>query len=326
MVVTFFLPCVWCTHRHKCGNALEMAGSTEKTRITLPYDCPVPPAAKHLYTDYFARTRALPFIAAANSRNMKELKECLKTHFYNIRILEQIKVPCDSTLNECMVYVAYNPTDSAIVIAFRSTNSAAQLLVEVVDFMLQTQNDFQPVGGSFGFVLLLYITIMDFFYVFGHSLGGSLASLAAAWISRMGIVHQDQLKFVSFGQPRTGNTEFARAFDSLVPFKYRVIHKHDSVTQMPVRLPFTTFTFIHHRYEVYYKNDMEPKSKCTICLRAEDPNCSLGTSDPPDPLIHRNYFNVTLSEWPKSSCRLPADLYELYRGSKPWTRLLKGPV
>ncbi|KAI6215771.1 Lipase, class 3 family-containing protein [Aphelenchoides besseyi] len=309
-----------------------MAGSTEKTRITLAYDCPVPPAAKHLYTDYFARTRALPFIAATNSRDMKE--------------------------NECMVYVAYNPIDSAIVIAFRSTNSAAQLLVEVVDFMLQTQNDFQPVGGSVisyfyhsffalwngglenrlrsaiqqfpkSEVWVCFLVVHDYnliFHVFGHSLGGSLASLAAAWISRMGIVHRDQLKFVSFGQPRTGNTEFARAFDSLVPFKYRVIHKHDSVTQMPVRLPFTTFTFIHHRYEVYYKNDMEPKSKCTICLRAEDPNCSLGTSDPPDPLIHRSYFNVTLSEWPKSSCRLPADLYELYRGSKPWTRLLKGPV
>lgn len=25
----------WCTKLHKCGNALEMSGSTDKTRITL---------------------------------------------------------------------------------------------------------------------------------------------------------------------------------------------------------------------------------------------------------------------------------------------------
>ncbi|KAI6202239.1 Triacylglycerol lipase [Aphelenchoides besseyi] len=229
------LPCVWCTHRHKCGNALEMAGSTEKTRITLPYDCPVPPAAKHLYTDYFARTRALPFIAAANSRNMKEL------------------------------------------------------LVEVVDFMLQTQNDFQPVGGS----------VISYFY---HS-------FFALWNGGL----ENRLRSAIQQFPKS--EVWCRS--SIVLFTNTILlHKCRCDFHSP----------LSHSYTIDTRNDMEPKSKCTICLRAEDPNCSLGTSDPPDPLIHRNYFNVTLSEWPKSSCRLPADLYELYRGSKPWTRLLKGPV
>ncbi|KAI6239294.1 Lipase, class 3 family-containing protein [Aphelenchoides fujianensis] len=312
-----------------------MAGSTEKTRITLSYDCPVPPTSKHLYSDHFARTRALPFIAASNARDVKELTECLRTHFNNVKVLERIVAPCDSSGNECAVYVAYNPLDNAIVIAFRSTNSAAQvsrsqsskplerrfqLLVEAVDFMLQTQKDFQPVGGrvvsyfydSFfalwngGLEHRLRSSLLHFpkaeVWIFGHSLGGALASLAAAWISRMGIVRADSLKFVSFGQPRTGDMKFALAFDSLVPFKYRVVHKHDAITQMPVRLPFTQVT-----------NDMEPTAKCSICLRAEDPNCSQGEQDPPDPAIHRRYFNVTLADWPRTGCRLPPDLYHAYR-------------
>lgn len=54
--------------------------------------------------------------------------------------------------------------------------------------------------------------------VFGHSLGGSLASLAAAWIVRMSLVAPEKLKFVSFGQPRTGDMTYAMIFDALVCF------------------------------------------------------------------------------------------------------------
>lgn len=52
--------------------------------------------------------------------------------------------------------------------------------------------------------------------MFGHSLGGSLASLCAAWIARMQLVSPERLKFVSFGQPRTGDLTYAMIFDALV--------------------------------------------------------------------------------------------------------------
>lgn len=37
------------------------------------YDCPIPPTSRNLYTDFFARTRAFPFIAATNTRDQKEV-------------------------------------------------------------------------------------------------------------------------------------------------------------------------------------------------------------------------------------------------------------
>jgi hypothetical protein len=82
-----------------------------------------------------------------------------------------------------------------------------------------------------------------------------------------------------------------------VHYKYRVVHRSDSITQMPMRM-----SFIHHRYEVFYNNDMEINAKCVICLRAEDPNCSQGYIEHPDPQIHRNYFNVSLDNWVRDGC------------------------
>jgi hypothetical protein len=41
-----------------------------------------------------------------------------------------------------------------------------------------------------------------------------------------------------------------------VPYKYRVIHRGDCVTKLPVRIPLSDSSLFHHRYEVWYNNDM----------------------------------------------------------------------
>lgn len=77
----------------------------------------------------------------------------------------------------------------------------------------------------------------------GHSLGGALATLAAAdlaahtipWIGgvRCGSRRIPRLTHISFGSPRVGNRVWARIYDTLVPDSWRVVADGDVVTGVP---------------------------------------------------------------------------------------------
>lgn len=54
------------------------------------------------------------------------------------------------------------------------------------------------------------------FKILGHSFGGSLAALASSWVAKSELVPPERIRFISFGQPRTGNLDFGRHFDQLV--------------------------------------------------------------------------------------------------------------
>jgi len=140
--------------------------------------------------------------------------------------------------------------------------------------MLYVQKDFQPVGGkvvayfydvgcdirTFGLDNTRLPTLQAFFqlwkagletdyreliqshptaelWVFGHSLGGSIASLAAAWISSLSLIPPEKLRFVSFGQPRTGNLAFAQTFDELVRLGDCAIGYSYDYCQGPIQVP-----------------------------------------------------------------------------------------
>jgi len=64
----------------------------------------------------------------------------------------------------------------------------------------------------------------------GHSLGGALAVMAAAYI-------HSTYKLVSVlytqGQPRVGNDKFAQFMTSLIPDTYRIVHYADQVPHIP---------------------------------------------------------------------------------------------
>jgi hypothetical protein len=59
-------------------------------------------------------------------------------------------------------------------------------------------------------------------WVTGHSLGGSLASIAVADLGYAGII-RDPLQY-TFGEPRTGNRAFAEGHDGIAPRSWRVVH------------------------------------------------------------------------------------------------------
>ena len=78
--------------------------------------------------------------------------------------------------------------------------------------------------------------------VTGHSLGGAMATLAAADLAAHALPHMathyaprrpPRLTLMSFGAPRVGNHVYARLHDALVPDSFRVISDGDLVTAVP---------------------------------------------------------------------------------------------
>lgn len=67
------------------------------------------------------------------------------------------------------------------------------------------------------------------FIVTGHSLGGAVATLAAAYLRRSGFVADAY----TFGAPRVGNDHFANFMTSLPGGQWRVTHRDDPVPRLP---------------------------------------------------------------------------------------------
>lgn len=70
-------------------------------------------------------------------------------------------------------------------------------------------------------------------YVTGYSLGGALATFAAADIAAHYPALQAQLRLYSYASPRLGDPDFARFYSQLVPNSYRILNLADAVPMVP---------------------------------------------------------------------------------------------
>ncbi|KAL2610682.1 hypothetical protein R1flu_029255 [Riccia fluitans] len=113
--------------------------------------------------------------------------------------------------------------------------------------------------------------------VTGHSMGGAMASLCALDLAaNFGL---KDLKVITFGQPRIGNSIFAAAYYALVPNTVRMTHNHDIVPHLP---PYYTLlgekTYHHFATEVWIfkiqvgRLQYEFEEVCDSS--GEDPDCS----------------------------------------------------
>ncbi|VDM76114.1 unnamed protein product [Strongylus vulgaris] len=75
-------------------------------------------------------------------------------------------------------------------------------------------------------------------------MGGSLATLAASYLVESGIASGDRIRLVTFGQPKTGDYNFAELIDKKIKYSYRVVNNHDPVVHIP------GFRYAHQRTEV----------------------------------------------------------------------------
>uniref|UniRef100_A0A0N4ZHV8 Lipase_3 domain-containing protein n=1 Tax=Parastrongyloides trichosuri TaxID=131310 RepID=A0A0N4ZHV8_PARTI len=69
----------------------------------------------------------------------------------------------------------------------------------------------------------------------GHSVAGGVASLMAYECIYKGFCDKNKTKVYTFGSPRTGNCHFAKKYDEMVPYTYRVVVKGDPLTAVPQR-------------------------------------------------------------------------------------------
>ena len=102
-------------------------------------------------------------------------------------------------------------------------------------------------------------------YITGHSLGGAIATFAAADLYSL----SKDLTLYTFGSPRVGDDGFARYFDSIVPDTFRVVNNEDLVPHLPQRF----LGFRHVSQEVWYHSSAK-SAPYKLCAGGEDDSCA----------------------------------------------------
>lgn len=102
-------------------------------------------------------------------------------------------------------------------------------------------------------------------YVTGHSLGGAIATLAAADLYSL----TPDLTLYTFGSPRVGDQTFATYFDKIVPDTFRIVNNNDLVPHLPQRF----LGFRHVSREIWYHSAAK-NAPYKQCGGGEDDSCS----------------------------------------------------
>ncbi|KAF7627259.1 Lipase_3 domain-containing protein [Meloidogyne graminicola] len=263
-------------------------------------------------------------MAAAAYGDEENIRLCLNKTFKNSELYQYNEVYCNGHSSQtCSGFVAISHDDKAIILSFRGTSSFTQLILESSEIVFKTQTEW-PIGGkvatyfteiylqltSEGLInsVLNLIKIYSNYelWVTGHSLGGALASLAAAEICSTKLILAQKIKLITFGQPRTGDWVWAAAIDQLLPYyNYRVVNHRDVIVHLPIRY-FEGYQ--HYRTEIWYNNgmdidDIDDINDFIVCddIDEDDDNCSNSlwfykTSH------HTNYFGYWMRKYGENGC------------------------
>ncbi|KAL3072602.1 hypothetical protein niasHS_017576 [Heterodera schachtii] len=333
--------CRWCYSTNSCGGPLVCpSGVAVATRD--PFKCPqkASTAKGRRYTDKLGRSLYALTLAA----KQKDPSYCLKNSRSDVKVIKYYEVECDQAKNTCAGMIAVSEEAKALYVIYRDSTIDRQLLqrsplTNVPALFGQIAAQFGAwekfVNGS-GVMTYFHGAFRSLFleggmksqlmklketherhriWITGHSLGGSLASMTALYLVNQSMFPADRVKLVTFGEPRTGNLNFAKAVEQNVPFRYRVINRNDIVTNIPQsvdpdgllltmasaeRQPF------FYRFGIFYPQGMEKReAEFSICENPEDHNCrSLPLAV--DANDHLNYFGVNSEEYLKAGC--PRDM------------------
>ncbi|KAF7311759.1 Lipase-3 domain-containing protein [Mycena indigotica] len=188
-------------------------------------------------------------------------------------------------------FVARDDNRREIVVSFRGTSSLADAITDLnlVLTPLATPGINKPFSVHSGFlnayndVARIVINSVGTqasqfsqgysLIVTGHSLGGALAALGA--VSLKTAFPKVPMKLYTFGQPRTGDAQWAKYIESLVGVDniFRAVHTFDGVPTIVAP------GFQHHATQYWQSHDPIPllesaESTVTRCIGEEDPACS----------------------------------------------------
>ncbi|KAI9298702.1 alpha/beta-hydrolase [Neoconidiobolus thromboides FSU 785] len=203
-------------------------------------------------------------------------------------------------------YIAINHYSQAIILTFRGTKSLINWgsNLELIQIPFGSVNgtgalvhigflgDMESVSGLFldGLKSLLQNPLYSSYKIkiIGHSSAAAIASLATIKIKDKFDLPWNKLELYTYGQPRTGNVQFAEWFDTLPITVSRSVNYHDPVPRLP---PLSLFNYAHHTNELFING-----TSVTYCDSSvlEDPNCALSVpSKELNPNAHLSYYNVS---------------------------------
>lgn len=88
----------------------------------------------------------------------------------------------------------------------------------------------------------------------------------------------------TYGQPRTGNNEFAQFIMNSGHKFFRIVNKNDIIPH----LPFRSFSYRQYGPEIW----IDPKNEVVVCQNAEDKRCSNSFAFK-SLISHAKYFDTT---------------------------------
>ncbi|GMR59635.1 hypothetical protein PMAYCL1PPCAC_29830, partial [Pristionchus mayeri] len=217
------------------------------------------------FDEDLARNVMMPLSSTAYA---KDPQPCLDYKMNGAKVSMRVEVPCDDISEDrCSAFTIIDVPRKRIGLVFKGTSTNEQLLDEVTTTLFENKTHFRDGGGGWrtspyfatAFEDLWFNSGLgaDFLYlankypgykllITGHSLGGSFASLATVHILVNNLFPAPQTIFYSFGEPRTGNKEFADLIDSLT-VSFRIVHDKDVIPHVPF---VHVMEYQHHKYEV----------------------------------------------------------------------------
>ncbi|KAK6018250.1 triacylglycerol lipase, partial [Ostertagia ostertagi] len=264
------------------------------------------------YSDSFARNVMFPLSAAAYS---DQPQLCLDRLFPNSTVQRHVAVECVKRASKknkadlCCGFTAVLHKQKAIALSFRGTTGFVQLFQEINKTVFSNLISWFYGGRISRYFSEAFSNIWfdgmgeDFLtlrkqypeyevWITGHSLGGSLASLAASFLVGSGMAKPSKVKLVTFGQPRTGDSNFSETLNQL-EYVYRVTHWRDIVPHIPMG---PLGGYFHHRQEAFYRDDMRPDN-FKICTEGEAVECSDGLWFTTSIDAHTHYFGHYVSDY-----------------------------
>ncbi|KPA73825.1 lipase precursor-like protein [Leptomonas pyrrhocoris] len=194
-------------------------------------------------------------------------------------------------------FVGVDHNNSQIVVAYRGSDDLANWLLDLLAVPVQYKPDDCGSGCKVhaGFMLSYLslstdtsdavLTLLGTYpnygiVVTGHSLGGAMATLAAADLQDL-LNHGNftpapqPVTLYTYGSPRVGNAAFAQWVTDLLSdgASYRITHSRDPI----VRLPPISWGFAHVTSEVFYKSLQNiSRVMCVDTVTKQDGKCSIG--------------------------------------------------
>ena len=310
--------CRWCRRDNKC-HAKGSLGNPCKRAENIVDKSHCEDKLAHYDTKLAYKMLLLSAVAYDEGDHRECVLNALPS--YNFEIETVVEKRCDMFDGKCSGYVAVSHVDKVIVVSFRGSQGfgqALQVFLEgissgMVDFLggrVQSywKRAFDELWGSMEpSVRQLRVSFPRYkIWVTGHSLGGTIASLASTWLSYYKIAPRKDIILYTFGMPRVGDYDYAFEHDQLVNNSWRVVNFDDLVPHFPsvanvLRRPY------HHGVEVYYTQPAtsvdSPHKECHGKPFNEDASCSLSRF-PYSIERHTHYFGIDVGSLWKQRCLL----------------------